>query len=128
MGIVMFYQLTRSSVDEVVAMLLPRALAQGWRVMLRAADPLVLRRLDESLWLAPEGGFLPHGLEGGAQDADQPVLLGQGKAVNGARAVMLARVCWLLIRGKLRRWSGSGCCLTRATKVSCRRRGRNGRR
>ena len=89
MGIVMFYQLTRSSVDEVVAMLLPRALAQGWRVMLRAADPLMLRRLDESLWLAPEDGFLPHGLEGGAQDADQPVLLGQGKAVNGARAVML---------------------------------------
>ncbi|MBK6468678.1 MAG: DNA polymerase III subunit chi [Rhodobacter sp.] len=89
MGTVMFYHLTRSSVDEAVSMLLPRALAQGWRVMLRAADRIGLERLDKRLWLGPEDGFLPHGLEGGTNDADQPVLLGQGAAVNGARAVML---------------------------------------
>lgn len=89
MGVVNFYHLTRFTVDEVVTMLCGRALAQGWRVMIRGADRSALERLDDRLWLAPEDGFLPHGLEGGPQDADQPVLLGQGAVVNGARAVLL---------------------------------------
>ena len=89
MGMVMFYHLTRSSVDEVAMMLAPKALAQGWRVMLRAADQAALQRLDRQLWLGPEDAFLPHGLEGGPHDADQPLLLGSGAAVNGANAVML---------------------------------------
>ncbi|MFZ1469582.1 MAG: DNA polymerase III subunit chi [Paracoccaceae bacterium] len=89
MGTVMFYQLTRSPVDEAVALITPRALAQGWRVMLRAADPAILRRLDATLWQGAPESFVPHGLEGGPHDADQPILLGQGAAVNGASAVML---------------------------------------
>jgi DNA polymerase-3 subunit chi len=32
---------------------------------------------------------LAHGLAGGPQDADQPVLLGQGKISNGAQGLML---------------------------------------
>lgn len=89
MGIVNFYHLTRFTVDEAVAMLCERALAQGWRVMVRGADRAVLERLDGLLWLGREDGFLPHGLEDGPQDADQPVLLGQGAPVNGACAVLL---------------------------------------
>ncbi|MCB6177285.1 DNA polymerase III subunit chi [Rhodobacter sp. Har01] len=89
MGVVNFYHLTRSTLDEAVTMLCDRALAQGWRVMVRGPDRAALERLDARLWLGPEDGFLPHGLEGGPQDADQPVLLGQGPAVNGAQAVLL---------------------------------------
>ena len=89
MGTAMFYHLTRSGPEEVLALILPRALAQGWRVMLRSPDATRRDRLDARLWLEPEEGFLPHGVEGGAFDADQPVLIGEGKAVNGAQGVVL---------------------------------------
>lgn len=89
MGTVVFLQLTRSSVEETVLAQLTRARAQDWRVMIRAADAAVLDRLDDWLWLNPEDSFLPHGREGGPQDGDQPVLLGQGPAVNAARGVLL---------------------------------------
>lgn len=89
MGTAMFYHLTRSGPEEVLALILPRALAQGWRVMLRSPDEARRERLDAKLWLEPEDGFLPHGLEGGDSDADQPVLIGMGAAVNGASGVVL---------------------------------------
>ena len=89
MGTAVFYHLMRSSAEETLATILPRALGQGWRVMIRSPDRARLDRLDARLWLEPEDGFLPHGLEGGAQDAAQPVLLGQGPAVNAAQGVAL---------------------------------------
>lgn len=89
MGTAIFYHLTRSGPEEVLALILPRALAAGWRVMLRSPDPARRERLDARLWLEPEDSFLPHGIEGGAFDADQPVLIGQGPAVNAAQGVIL---------------------------------------
>ncbi|MCE6952836.1 DNA polymerase III subunit chi [Cereibacter sphaeroides] len=89
MGVVMFYHLTRSPAEETLRLLLPRALSQGWRVMLRGTDRLRLEALDLALWREPEDGFLPHGLEGGPHDAVQPVLLGTGGIGNGAQALML---------------------------------------
>lgn len=85
----MFYHLTRSTVEETMATILPRALAQDWRVMVRAGRRDTLERLDLALWLGPEDGFLPHGLQGGPHDADQPILLGTGAIGNAARALML---------------------------------------
>lgn len=86
----MFYHLTRSPPEATLGRLLPRALAQGWRVMIRGTDAAALDRLDAQLWLTgSEEEFLPHGREGGSQDADQPVLLGQGQPVNGARVLAL---------------------------------------
>lgn len=89
MALAMFYQLSRSAAGDTVANLLVRALGQGWRVMIRGTDPVRLARLDELLWLGPEEAFVPHGMQGGAQDADQPVLLGTGAIANTARAMML---------------------------------------
>ncbi|GHC45669.1 DNA polymerase III subunit chi [Neogemmobacter tilapiae] len=89
MGLVLFYQLTASTPDALARTLLPRALAQGWRVMLRGTDKAALDRLDGRLWIEPEESFLPHGMEGGLHDADQPVLLGLGPALNAAKAVLL---------------------------------------
>ena len=86
---VLFYHITRSSVEETARALMERALQQGWRVMVRGTDPQSLDRLDQWLWLNPEDGFLPHGLAGGPQDADQPVLLGTGAIANDAKALML---------------------------------------
>lgn len=68
-------------------MLLSKALQQGWRVMIRAPDRAILERLDARLWLHPEHEFLPHGLEDSGHETEQPILLGQGPAVNGAQGV-----------------------------------------
>jgi DNA polymerase-3 subunit chi len=89
LGIVNFYHLTRHGMDEVIDMLVPKALDRGMRVMIRSPDRASLERQDSRLWLQPEDGFLPHGLEGGPHDVDQPVLLGSGAPVNGAQAVFL---------------------------------------
>lgn len=89
MGTAVFYHLTRSGPEETLATILPRALAAGWRVMIRSPDMARLERLDGKLWLDPEDGFLPHGLAGGAFDAEQPVLLGARAATNAAQALAL---------------------------------------
>ncbi|WP_112309374.1 DNA polymerase III subunit chi [Pseudogemmobacter bohemicus] len=88
MGAVKFYHLTGRSLAEAARPILSQALGQGWRVMLRGPDRTMLERLDMQLW-EPRESFLPHGLEGGEHDRGQPVLLGSGAAVNGAKAVML---------------------------------------
>ena len=85
----MFYHLTRSGEFDTLQTLLPRAVAQGWRAMLRGTSREGLERIDARLWQEPEDGFLPHGIEGGPHDALQPILLGLGKAVNAPQAVAL---------------------------------------
>ncbi len=86
---VMFYHMTRSDAAHTVRSLVGRAMAQDWRVMIRGTDHAKLEQLDAKLWLGPEEEFLPHGLQGGAQESDQPVLIGQGPVTNGARALAL---------------------------------------
>ena len=85
----LFYHLTRSTEEDLIRMLITRAVATGWRVMLRGTDDAALRRMDTRLWTEPADSFVPHGLEGGARDADQPVLLGKGPATNAAQGVIL---------------------------------------
>ncbi|WP_299509482.1 DNA polymerase III subunit chi [Cypionkella sp.] len=89
MSLAMFYHLTRSTPQETMATILPRALSAGWKVMLRGTDDAALQTLDTALWLSPEDSFLPHGLAGGPHDADQPILLGQGAITNAAEGLML---------------------------------------
>lgn len=89
MGTAMFYHLTRSTPEDVLAFILPKALAAGWRVMLRSPDPARIDLLDARLWTDPDDGFLPHGVQGGDWDSEQPVLLGAGSALNGAQGVAL---------------------------------------
>lgn len=90
MGTVMFFHLMQSAPADTLAVNAPRALGQGWRVMVRGTDPAALDRLDQALWLkGGDDSFLPHGLEGGPQDADQPVLLGLGPAANAAKVLAL---------------------------------------
>ena len=49
MGVAMFYHLTQRPLEATLPMLLDRALAAGWRVVVRGTDPA---RLD---WLEEEG-------------------------------------------------------------------------
>lgn len=76
MGAAFFYHLTDSPLEATLPMLIGKARGAGWRVLVRGHDAGLLARLDDLLWQGPEDGFLPHGMAGGAHDADQPVLLG----------------------------------------------------
>ena len=110
MGAVYFYHLTRRPLADTLRMLLEKSLQNGWRVAVRGVDGTALEALDRALWLGPEEGFLPHGMAGGAHDAEQPVLLTTAQeaanrphcviAVQGAEVVAeeiaaLDRVCIL---------------------------------
>jgi DNA polymerase-3 subunit chi len=110
---VLFYHLTRSRPEAVVAMLLERAAGQGWRVLIRTPDRAAAEALDASLWLGPEDGFLAHGLAGGPDDRFQPVLIGQpdtgvddvaslmslgGVAIGAEEAAAVERA-WILFDG-----------------------------
>lgn len=92
MGEVYFYHLTDTPLErtlpQLLARLLARALAQGWRVEVRAVTPARLDWLDRALWLGPEDGFLPHGIAGGPHDALQPVLLTVGPGAAGRACLM----------------------------------------
>ena len=76
MGAAFFYHLTDSPLEATLPMLVSKARGAGWRVLVRGTDAALLKRLDEVLWQGPEDGFNPHGIAGGPNDADQPVLLG----------------------------------------------------
>jgi DNA polymerase III subunit chi len=90
LGRVLFFHLKSATAADTLATNAARALKQGWRVMVRGTDPAALDRLDAALWLAGgDESFLPHGMEGTPQDADQPVLLGTGAPVNGAQVLAL---------------------------------------
>ena len=88
MGAAYFYHLTRRPMEETLTTLLVKALGAGWRVAVRGPDLGRLAWLDDRLWQGDSNSFLPHGLAGGPQDADQPVLLTTGPADNGAACVM----------------------------------------
>ncbi|KEJ89596.1 DNA polymerase III subunit chi [Sulfitobacter donghicola] len=89
MGVAMFYQLQEKTLVDTLRMLVDKSLSAGWRVAVRGTNPMGLEALDKALWLGPEDGFLPHGLQGGDHDAAQPVLLGQSSEnLNNASCIM----------------------------------------
>ena len=88
MGVVFFYHMTRSPLEETLPALLGKSLAAGWTVLLRAPNKDRVARLDELLWLRPEDGFLAHGVAGGDSDADHPVLLTNDDTPNDRTAVV----------------------------------------
>jgi DNA polymerase-3 subunit chi len=84
-----FYHCTRAPALEVAVKLAAKVLSTGQRLLVVGERPR-LEALDQLLWTADAASFLPHGIAGGAHDAEQPVLLAEApEAVNGARLLML---------------------------------------
>jgi DNA polymerase-3 subunit chi len=85
---VLFYHLHQRGVDSVLPSLLEKSLARGWRVVIESPSRERIDALDAHLWTYRDDGFLPHGLSGLRDSADQPVLLttaadnGNGAAVR----------------------------------------------
>jgi len=91
MGAAYFYHLTQSPLEVTLPMLLDKCQQVGWRVLVRGTSDERIKWLDEKLWLGDDIAFRPHGIAGGAHDAEQPVLLtddAQLMPVNRADCLM----------------------------------------
>lgn len=87
MGDVFFYHLSERPLEATLPVLLQKSLAAGWKVEVRATRAERLEWLDGVLWQGD--GFLPHGIAGGAYDADQPILLTLAESPSkGCQCVM----------------------------------------
>ena len=90
-----FYQLGAAPIEQVIASIAGKLLAEDGHLLLVADDEHLLGRLDRLLWDQGPANFLPHGLAGGADDARQPILLSATTdAPNRARNLLIADGEW----------------------------------
>ena len=90
MSEVFFYHLTSSPLEQPLPQLLDRSLQNDWRVIVRSGEEAHVKWLEKMLWGGNTPQFLPHGVSGGAHDADQPILLTTGaENANASQALML---------------------------------------
>ena len=90
-----FYQLGQTPLEQVIASLAEKLLAQDARLLIVAGDETQLARLDRMLWDQGATSFLPHGIAGGADDLRQPILLSTSPdAPNLARNMLIADGEW----------------------------------
>jgi len=82
---VLFYQLERQPLDQVLPGLLEKTLERGWRAVVQAGTEERLEALDALLWTYAEDSFLPHGAARDGFADQQPVFLTASDAnPNGA--------------------------------------------
>ena len=73
-----FHHLERRRVDQALADLLERTLAEGRRVAVQARSPEEVEALNERLWTYAEESFLPHGTRRDGEPETQPIYLTDG--------------------------------------------------
>jgi DNA polymerase III subunit chi len=84
---VLFYQLTRRSLEEALPRLLEISLARNWRVAVQTGDASRLKPLDDHLWSYDPEKFLPHGTKSEGEPETQPIYLtAEGDNPNEADA------------------------------------------
>ena len=85
-----FYHLERSTLDQVLPVLLEKTLQRGWRALVRGAVSHRLDDVDEHLWTYRDDSFLPHAPDSEPSAARQPILLTTGfDNPKGADALFL---------------------------------------
>jgi len=90
MAEVLFYHLTATPLEQALPWLIEKALARGWRVLVRVGSEPVLDALDTRLWTFRDDAFLPHGRADRAHADRQPVCLTLAEDnPNGADVLML---------------------------------------
>lgn len=75
MSEVYFYHLETRSLEDVLPGLLERALARGWRALVRAESADRAQMIDALLWTFDDESFLPHAQKGDCDAARQPILI-----------------------------------------------------
>jgi DNA polymerase-3 subunit chi len=84
---VLFYQLERQPLDQVLPGLLEKTLERGWRAVVQAGGEERLESLDALLWTYREDSFLPHGTARDGFLDQQPVFLTIGDDNPNAASV-----------------------------------------
>ena len=75
MAEVLFYQLDRRPLEQVLPELIERCLERSWRVVVQAGTEERADALDAHLWTYRDDSFLPHGTRRDGNAALQPVWL-----------------------------------------------------
>ena len=75
---VLFYHLESQPLERVIPVLLEKTLERGWKAVVEVGSRARAEALDAALWTWRDDSFLPHGLVGGGDDAEQPVLITTG--------------------------------------------------
>jgi DNA polymerase-3 subunit chi len=86
-----FYHLSTTPLERALPRLLERAVAQGHRILVRAASAERVEHLNALLWRYDEASFLAHGSARDGNAAAQPIYLTEG-ADNPNGAAMLVLV------------------------------------
>jgi DNA polymerase-3 subunit chi len=90
-----FYHLTSMPLERALPRIAERVLESGARLLIVAGDDAQRAALGRLLWEYSSDSFLPHGCEGGEEDADQPILIaGDVNAANNAQHVALVDGNW----------------------------------
>jgi DNA polymerase-3 subunit chi len=85
-----FYQLHASPLERALPRLVERALAGGFRVLIRCGSRPRLDQLNDVLWTYDPGSFLPHGGSDDGNAAGQPIYLSEtADNPNGADLLVL---------------------------------------
>jgi DNA polymerase-3 subunit chi len=80
-----FYHVQRGSVGEALPRLLEKAVASGYRVLVRTQSSEEAEALAQLLWTYDPASFLPHGTAADGWPAEQPIYLTAGEEnPNGA--------------------------------------------
>ena len=75
---VWFYHLERQSLEQVLPVLLDRALARGWRAAVQATALERIEALDNLLWTWTDESFLAHGSTRDGDETMHPIWLTTG--------------------------------------------------
>lgn len=88
---VAFYHLERSSLETALPKLLEKALAAGFRVVVKVGSEERAEALNATLWTYEQGSFLPHGSASDGDASEQPVwLTDRDDNPNSAAVLVLA--------------------------------------
>ena len=103
-GEIWFYQLERSTLDQVLPELLDRTLQRGWRARVRVADADQRREIDEQLWTWREDSFLAHGMADDDHAGRQPILLtADSENLNRSQALFIVDQSDMTLREEFER-------------------------
>ncbi|MCP9222691.1 DNA polymerase III subunit chi [Erythrobacter sp. LQ02-29] len=90
-----FWQLSASSVEQVVALIAPRVLREGSRLLVVHEDEARRDALSDALWSNQPEEFLANGIVGAGHEARQPILISQAcEPLNSADHVVFADGKW----------------------------------
>jgi len=85
-----FYHLDSSTLEAALAKLLEKALAGGFKAVVKVGSEERLETLNAALWTYEQGSFLAHGSAKDGNGPDQPVWLTVGDDIpNAARILFL---------------------------------------